>query len=1062
MSKKTKFTHLHVHSHYSLLDGLSKIKDLVSQAKKLSMDSLALTDHGVMYGAVEFYKECKEQGIKPIIGNEMYLSIDTLDLKRPNIDNKNYHLILLAKNEIGYKNLVKLTTIAHLDGFYYKPRIDEETLAKYSEGLICSTACLHGKVPTLILMNRLEEAEESIKKFQSIFGKENFYLELQHHPSLPEQKKANKAMIELSKKTGAPLVATCDSHYLNKEDDEAHDILILINTGADRDDPERMTMKGLDLSLRSPEQMAEDFSYIPEAIENTQKIADQCNFDFVLGKTRLPKYDVPGDKTDFEYLQELTHIGLNKKYPKITKEIEDRLEMELAVIEKTGYSSYFLIVQDFINWAKNNRIVVGPGRGSAPGSIIAYALNITNVDPLKYDLLFERFLNKDRISMPDIDIDFTDRRRDEVIKYVSEKYGANRVAQIITFGTMAARAVIRDVGRALGLPYDYCDRIAKIIPPMGSNLDDTLKNVKEFKALYENDPQAKELIDFGKKLEGCARHSSKHACGVVISAEPLDTLVPLKHPAAGDESIITQYEMHAIEDLGLLKMDFLGLKNLTVIEDTLNRIYKIHGVSINIDNIPLDDKEAFQIFKEANTTGVFQLESGGIKRYLKELKPTEFEDIIAMVSLYRPGPMELIPTYINRKNRIEEVQYLHPLLEPILKNTHGILVYQEQVMRLARDMAGFTLSEADVLRKAMGKKIHELMMAQKKKLIDGMVNNHIDKKIASQIWDWILSFAKYGFNRSHAASYATISYQTAYLKAHYPVEFMSALLISEKGNTERITILIDECKKMSIEILPPDINESFREFSVVPKMNQIRFGLFAIKNVGDAVVNLIISERKTNGPFTSIEDFVTRVESKALNKKSMESMIRSGVFDRFEERGTLLANLEDLLVWARNKQKIKESGQKGLFDSSTEEKSKLTLMPAEQIPTKQMLSWEKELLGLYVSSHPLDPYRESLTNRTLSISKITTADFNVADQRVRVGGIITFIKKIITKKGLPMLFLTLEDFTDKIEVVVFPTIYSQFESKLQEEKILLISGRIDYRDGSPKLICEDVEELLEK
>ena len=1062
MSKKTKFTHLHVHSHYSLLDGLSKIKDLVSQAKKLGMDSLALTDHGVMYGAVEFYKECKEQGIKPIIGNEMYLSIDTLDLKRPNIDNKNYHLILLAKNEIGYKNLVKLTTIAHLDGFYYKPRIDEETLAKYSEGLICSTACLHGKVPTLILMNRLEEAEESIKKFQSIFGKENFYLELQHHPSLPEQKKANKAMIELSKKTGAPLVATCDSHYLNKEDDEAHDILILINTGADRDDPERMTMKGLDLSLRSPEQMAEDFSYIPEAIENTQKIADQCNFDFVLGKTRLPKYDVPGDKTDFEYLQELTHIGLNKKYPKITKEIEDRLEMELAVIEKTGYSSYFLIVQDFINWAKNNRIVVGPGRGSAPGSIIAYALNITNVDPLKYDLLFERFLNKDRISMPDIDIDFTDRRRDEVIKYVSEKYGANRVAQIITFGTMAARAVIRDVGRALGLPYDYCDRIAKIIPPMGSNLDDTLKNVKEFKALYENDPQAKELIDFGKKLEGCARHSSKHACGVVISAEPLDTLVPLKHPAAGDESIITQYEMHAIEDLGLLKMDFLGLKNLTVIEDTLNRIYKIHGVSINIDNIPLDDKEAFQIFKEANTTGVFQLESGGIKRYLKELKPTEFEDIIAMVSLYRPGPMELIPTYINRKNRIEEVQYLHPLLEPILKNTHGILVYQEQVMRLARDMAGFTLSEADVLRKAMGKKIHELMMAQKKKLIDGMVNNHIDKKIASQIWDWILSFAKYGFNRSHAASYATISYQTAYLKAHYPVEFMSALLISEKGNTERITILIDECKKMSIEILPPDINESFREFSVVPKMNQIRFGLFAIKNVGDAVVNLIISERKTNGPFTSIEDFVTRVESKALNKKSMESMIRSGVFDRFEERGTLLANLEDLLVWARNKQKIKESGQKGLFDSSTEEKSKLTLMPAEQIPTKQMLSWEKELLGLYVSSHPLDPYRESLTNRTLSISKITTADFNVADQRVRVGGIITFIKKIITKKGLPMLFLTLEDFTDKIEVVVFPTIYSQFESKLQEEKILLISGRIDYRDGSPKLICEDVEELLEK
>lgn len=1063
MAKKVKFTHLHVHSHYSLLDGLSKIPDLVSRAKELGMDSLALTDHGVMYGAVEFYKECKKQGIKPIIGNELYLARDKLESKKPNVDNKNYHIILLAKNEIGYKNLVKLTTIAHLKGFYYKPRIDEETLAKYSEGLICSSACLQGKIPRLIASNRIEEAEKSIKKFQEIFGKENFYLELQHHPKIDTQEKVNKELIKLSKKTGAQLIATCDSHYLRKEDAEAHDILILINTGADRNDAERMTMKDMDLSLKSPEEMAKIFKDVPEAISNTQKIAEQCNFDFILGKTKLPKYDVPEGKTAFQYLKELTEEGLKNRYSKITKEIRNRVEEELSVIETTGFASYFLIVQDFINWAKGNRIVVGPGRGSAPGSIVSYALNITTIDPIEYGLLFERFLNKDRISMPDIDIDFTDRRRDEVIEYVSEKYGHNRVAQIITFGTMAARAVIRDVGRALGLAYDYCDKIAKMIPPLKFDLDRTLKEVKEFKNLYNNDPQAKKLIDYAKKLEGCARHSSKHACGVVISAEPLDNVVPLKHPSADDESIITQYEMHAIEDLGLLKMDFLGLKNLTIIEDTLNRIYKIHDKNINIQNIPLDDKKVYKIFQEGNTTGVFQFESDGFKRYLKELKPTEFNDLIAMVSLYRPGPIELIPTYIRRKNGKEKVEYLHPLMEPILKDTYGIMVYQEQVMRLARDMAGFTLSEADVLRKAIGKKIQSLMMAQKKKLIDGMNKNNIDKKISTQIWNWIEPFASYSFNKSHATAYATIAYQTAYLKNYYPVEFMSALLISEKGNTDRISVLIDECKKMNIKILPPDINESYREFSVVPKENQIRFGLFAIKNVGDAVVNIIISERKENGPFSSMEDFVTRVESKALNKKAMESMIKAGVFDRFEERGILLANLEDLLSWARQKQKSKEGGQKDLFGSlsDSDNTATLTLMSVDQTPTEKMLLWEKELLGLYVSDHPLEKYRKKLNGNTYQISKITSADFNISNQRVKIGGIVSSAKKIITKKGQTMMFLGIEDFTDKIEVVVFPAIYNQFENKLQENKILLVSGRIDYRDGSPKLICEDIKEILE-
>ncbi len=704
-----KFTHLHVHSHYSLLDGLPKIDELLDYVKESGMDSVAVTDHGVLYGAVEFFKKAKAKGIRPIIGCEAYLALESMTQQRPNIDDKRYHLVLLVKNEQGYKNLVKLITKAHLEGFYYKPRIDEELLTQYSQGLIGLSACLRGKIPQLILSKKLKEAENQALKYQEIFGKGNFYLELQHHPNIPEQKKVNNALIDISKKTTIPLVATNDAHYLKPGDAEAQDILMLINTGSDPNDPERMTMKADDFSLRRPEKMIEDFKDVPEAISNTQKIVEACNFEFELGKTQLPSFEMPNGKTPDEYLKELCSQRLENRYAKANKKVTDRLEYELSVIKQTGFASYFLIVQDFVNWAKENRIVVGPGRGSAAGSLVSYVLNITNVDPLKYNLLFERFLTPGRTAgLPDIDLDFTDRRRDEVIEYVAQKYGRDRVAQIITFGTMAARAVIRDVGRALAYPYSFCDQIAKMIP-FGFTLEQTLKRIPEFHQAYETNDQTRRLIDIAKKLEGVARHASTHACGVVISKGSLENLVPLQHPTQNEDVIVTQYEMHSIEDLGLLKMDLLGLKNLTIIEDTLARIYAIHNKKIDIQNIPLDDKKTYKLLQEGNSTSVFQLESDGMKRYLKQLKPTEFEDVIAMVALYRPGPMQLIPDFIARKHKKKKIEYLHPKLKPILENTYAIPVYQEQIMEIAKELAGFTLAEADVLRKSIGKKIKKLI-----------------------------------------------------------------------------------------------------------------------------------------------------------------------------------------------------------------------------------------------------------------------------------------------------------------------------------------------------------------
>ncbi len=1056
-----KFTHLHFHSHYSLLDGLPKIDDILKRTKTLNMTAVAITDHGVLYSAVEFYKKAKTAGIKPIIGCEFYIAPEGMLNKRPNIDDKRHHLILLVKNETGYKNLVKLITKAHLEGFYYKPRIDNELLEKHTEGLIALSACIQGQIPKAIINNRKDEATTLAKKYQKMFGENNFYLEIQEHPNIKEQGKANQGLIELSKELNIPLVATNDCHYLEKDDAKAQDILMQINTGAKSSDKERLSMLNEDFSMKPPQEMA-DFCEklgVSEAYKNTQKIAGLCNFEFELGKSKLPFFQTPNNQTPEEYLKDLANQGLKKKSAQFSdiEEAKKRLEYELSVVNQTGFAGYFLIVQDFVNWAKNNRIVVGPGRGSAGGSLVAFLLNITEVNPLQYGLLFERFLNPERISMPDIDLDFTDRRREEVIRYVSEKYGRGNVAQIITFGTMASRAVIRDVGRAMELPYSYCDQIAKMVP-QGFSLNDCLEKVSEFRQLYDTDVQARELIDFSKKLEGVARHASTHACGVVISKEPLDEIVPLQFPNQGDQTIITQYEMHAIDDLGILKMDLLGLKNLTILEDALARIYKVHNESIELANIPYDDAKTFKLFQKAQTTSVFQLESSGIKRYLKELKPTSLEDIIAMVALYRPGPIQFIPDYIDRKMGKKPIEYMHPKLEPILQKTYGICIYQEQLMQIARDVAGFTLPEADTLRKAIGKKIPELLRAQKDKFVEGVIKNGSSKIIGERLWEWVLPFAQYGFNKSHSVAYAIIAYHTAYLKAHYPVEFMAAVLTSEKSDVERIAFLIDECKDMNIEVLQPDVNESFRNFSIVPKEKKIRFGLLAIKNVGENIVETILEERKQNGPFTSFADFVGRIDSKDFNKKSMEALIKTGAFDKFEERGKLLNNLEDILTFNREIRKAKTNTQVSLFATMAAPAVAFQLKDGPPVPNKQKLDWEKELLGLYISSHPLENVKNYLQKKALPINQLKD---QFPRQKIKIGGVISSIKKILTKNGQPMLFVKIEDLTDKAEVVVFPAILEKNLEALQENKIVLITGKVDFRDNSPKLICEEIEEILE-
>ena len=1035
---------------------------MVRRAKELGMPAVALTDHGVLYGAVEFYQKARQAGVKPIIGIEAYLARHNLSDKQAKVDDRPFHLILLAKNTIGYKNLIKLSTLSHLEGFYYKPRIDLAALKAYHEGLICLTSCLHGHIPTLLLSSRLDEAREAVAWYKDVFGAD-FYLELQYHPTLPQQATLNDALIRLGRETETPLVATNDCHYLTEDDAEAQDILLCIQTKRHIEDKDRMTYMGENMTMRPSEEMAKIFADTPEAIENTLKIAEQCNVEIPLGVTQLPHFPTPDDKTPDQYLGELCKAGLERRYGEHAygPEVIDRMNYELSVIQKTGFASYFLIVQDFINWAKNQGIVVGPGRGSAAGSIVAYLTNITNVDPLRYNLLFERFLNPDRVSMPDIDIDFADIRRDEVIRYAERKYGKDHVAFIITFGTMAARAAVRDVGRVLGLPYSYCDRVAKLIP-MFTDLSTALDSVQELREIYANDPDAKRLLDSAKKLEGVARHASRHACGVVITKDPLVEYVPLQRAGQDDDAIITQYSLHPVEDLGLLKIDFLGLSNLTILQKAIEIVEKTRGIKVDTDRLNLEDRKTFRLLQKGQTIGVFQLESAGMRRYLKELKPTTLEDIIAMVALYRPGPMEFIPQFIEGKHGTRATSFIHPKLEPILETTYGVAVYQEQVMQIARDIAGFTMAEADVLRKAVGKKIASLLGEQRVKFVDGAVKNGIARETAEHIFAFIEPFARYGFNRAHAACYGLIAYQTAYFKANYPAEFMASLLSSDQHNMDRIAIEVEECRQMGLQVLPADINESFGSFTVVvdeqgAELRRIRFGLNAIKNVGEHVVETIIAERKANGTFSSLEDFLSRVHSKDLNKKSLESLAKSGALDSLAERNQVIGNVDTLLHYAKASETAAFNGQTNLFGMLPMDNApSLRLRDVEPADEKQKLAWERELLGLYISSHPLQSHAELLSAVTTSC---VDCHHGRRSSTVRLGGLVTNIQKILTRTGEPMLFVRLEDMTGSLELLVFPKVLQGKPTIWQIDQVVLVEGKLSDKDGVMKVLVNEAWEF---
>jgi len=1069
------FVHLHNHSHYSLLDGLTKLDEMINFAKEQGSPAVALTDHGSMYGAIEFYQKAKKAGIKPIIGVETYLAPNSRFDKNTREDGRGYHLLLLAKNEIGYKNLIKLVSAAHIEGFYYKPRIDWEVLTKYHEGLIASTACLAGEIPRLITGDKIDEAKKRIKEYNNLFGQGNFYLELMDHPELEDMVKVNTQLLEFSKELNIPVVATNDIHYLKKEDAEAQDILLCLQNKKKITDTDRMTMIGHgDYSMRSNADMIAAFKDTPEAIANTLKIAEMCNLEIELGNIQLPYFEVPKGYDGNSYLKELCEKGILKRYPEATEEelkpIHERLDYELSVITKMGWPSYFLIVADFVNWSRENKIVVGPGRGSAAGSIVCYLTGITSLDPLKYDLLFERFLNPERISMPDIDMDFADIRRGDVLDYVARKYGKDHVAQIITFGTMAARMAVRDVGRVLDEPYDFCDKISKSIP-MFTSLDEAIKTVPEVKDLYKNDPAAKRILDYALRLEGVARHSSTHACGVLITDKPLTDYVPIQYASSSDKSIISQYSLHPVEDLGLLKMDFLGLKNLTIIESALKIIQNTRGLEVDIDKIPLDDQATYKLFQDGETTGVFQFESSGMKRYLRELKPTVFEDIIAMVALYRPGPMEWIPDYIAGKHKTKKVAYLHPKLAPILEKTYGVAIYQEQVMQIARDLAGFTMGQADVLRRAMGKKIASLMAEQKEKFIEGCVKNGVYKELGEKVYSFIEPFAGYGFNRSHAACYALIGYQTAYLKAHWPVEFMAALLTSDYGDSDRVAIEIEECRNMGIKIMAPDINESFGTFTAVTagtkenrpvredeKVDTIRFGLKAIKNVGEHIIEAIIHERKEKGIYEDVFDLLERVTDKDLNKKSLESLIKSGAMESFGERGLLLANLEKLLNYNKELAKARDSKQTSLFADLPSDTGlqKATLTPAAQAEQNEKLIWEKELLGLYVSEHPYNAFRKYLVNYTIPLVKLSQ---HKGSERVITAGVISTVKKILTHKGESMLFVKIEDATNAVELLIFPRLYKETPNLWVDGQMIILDGKVSEKDTEIKVLVNRVAAL---
>ena len=1067
------FAHLHVHTEFSLLDGSNKIKECVSRVKELGMNSVAITDHGVMFGVIDFYRAAKAAGVKPILGCEVYVAPGSRFDKEAvgNNDDRYYHLVLLAENETGYYNLMKIVSRGFTEGYYYKPRVDMELLEQYHEGIIALSACLAGEVQKNILRGMYGEAKAAACRYKDIFGEGNFFLELQDH-GMEEQKLVNQSLLRMSQETGIELVATNDIHYTYADDVKPHDILLCIQTGKKLADEDRMRYEGGQYYIKSEEEMRKLFPYAQEAIDNTQKIADRCNVEIVFGEKKLPKYDVPDGFTSWEYLNKLCYEGLERRYPGDDPKIRERLEYELSVIKRMGYVDYFLIVWDFIKYARDHGISVGPGRGSAAGSIVSYCLGITSIDPLRYQLLFERFLNPERVSMPDIDVDFCFERRQEVIDYVVRKYGTDRVVQIVTFGTMAARGVIRDVGRVMDLPYAFVDGIAKMIPKeLNITLGKALQSSPDFKKAYDNDPQVKELIDMSMRLEGLPRHTSMHAAGVVISQKAVEEYVPLS--VGSDGSVVTQFTMTTLEELGLLKMDFLGLRTLTVIQDAVRLAEKSSGKEIDINAIDYNDKKVLDYIGSGETDGIFQLESGGMKGFMKELKPQNLEDIIAGISLYRPGPMDFIPQYIKGKNHPELITYDCPQLEPILAPTYGCIVYQEQVMQIVRDLAGFTLGRSDLLRRAMSKKKGDVMQKERQAFVygdeeggvPGCIANGIDEKTANKIYDEMIDFAKYAFNKSHAAAYAVVSYQTAWLKYYYPVEFMAALMTSMIDNPPKVAEYIYSCRQMGIEILPPDINEGVGNFSV--QDGKIRYGLAAIKSIGCPVIESIVRERNERGKFKTLKDFIERLSGKEVNKRTIESFIKSGAFDGLGgTRKQFMIIYVQIVDQVNQERKYSMAGQLSLFDMVDDDQKAEFDIPLPKVgeyEKETRLAFEKEVLGVYLTGHPMEEYEEKWRK---SISK-TTLDFQLDKEtgaakvhdgaKEIIGGIIATLAIKYTKTNKTMAILTLEDLLGTVEVVVFPRDYEKYKEYLQEENKVFIRGRVSEEDDAPsKLICESV------
>ena len=1087
------YVHLHNHTQFSLLDGLTKVPDLVDYVKSTGMEAVAMTDHGTLSGVVEFYKEAKGKDVKPIVGIETYVAARKHTDKDPQKDKQRYHLIMLAMNEVGYRNLMQLSTIANLHGYYYYPRIDHDLLEKYNEGLIILSACMSGEVGSALNQGQYDKAKEVAMWYKGVFG-DRYYLEVQDHghPENPlfseEQQRVNQQVFQLADELGINTVVTCDAHYLKHEDQDAHEILLCVGTGSYLSDEKRMSLKDFPLHVEDPNEVIKRWgTEHPEVIRNTKAIADRCNLEIELGRILIPKFPVPEGETEETLLRRLVFQGLAWRYggfkeedaAKLTvdearkvlpEDVLKRADYEFSVVAQMGFNGYFLIVSDFINWGKRQGIIFGPGRGSAAGSIMAYGLKITDLDPLKYDLLFERFLNPDRISMPDVDVDIQDTRRDEVVQYCAEKYGHDRVANIVTFGRMFARNAVRDVARVLQVPYAEADRLAKMLPqPVQGRhvpLAKALKEDLELKREYETNATSKQVIDEAMILEGTVRSHGVHACGVVIAPDDLVKFLPLEMAQKG--VVATQFPMGQVEELGLLKMDFLGLSNLTTINNALRIIKKVYKNPIDLSTLPLDDKPTYDLLGNGDSTGVFQLESAGMKRYLKELKPTSFEDIVAMVALYRPGPMQFIDSFIRRKHGREEITYLHPSMEPALKNTYGILVYQEQFMQISKDVCGFTGGQADTLRKAIGKKKIDLMKKMKPEFVEGGVKHSgVAPQLMEQFWDQLEEFANYCFNKSHAACYALIAYWTAYLKAHYPAAYMAALMTSDYDDTDRLAIDIAECKHMGIDVLPPDVNESFLEFAVVPgDQLQVRFGMAAIKNVGKGAVEEILRAREADGPFTDMGDFLARVDVRIANRRALESLVKAGAFDRFADRSTLLSNMDMIMAYAAKLAKQALSGQTDLFGELSEavsHKPALTLLPATvQYNAREQLLWERELLGLYLSQHPLASFSALLSEQTVPLK---TLEPGHDGKNVVVGGNISAVREIMTKNGQKMAFVKIEDESGEIEIILFPSVLQQTAGIWERDRVVIVRGKVGAKDrdgnigGELKILADDAREV---